>query len=293
MTRWNNEHRSFAFPSRLHQEKEPYHRGRSELSIGLEGGMTRTVTMGLVLYVLLAATPGEAQQSDELTAVRKEIEQIKEGQRRLQKELQDLKGLMLKAGGAVTQAEDVNSELNIANAPTKGLETARVTIVEFADYYCPYCAHYARETFPLLDGDYIKSGLVRYAIKDFPIQSLHPKAEYAAQVARCAGDQGKYWDMHDYLYKRPKASKEMVNDYVRTVGLEMGAFEACITSHKYQPLVRADVLEGQRIGVTGTPTFFLALTPASNDTSVKAVKAFRGEVSYTLLKAAIDELLRR
>lgn len=92
-----------------------------------------------------------------------------------------------------------------SDAMVLGDPGAPVTIVEFSDYGCPYCANYSEETWPQIRTDLVDTGRVRYVFKDFPLTSLHPKAPQAHAAARCAGDQGAYWDMHDRLFEEQSA----------------------------------------------------------------------------------------
>src|SRR6266571_4836593 len=99
-------------------------------------------------------------------------------------------------------AQSSNPEIvfiSLDGAPAMGGPKARVAIVEFGDYQCPYCGQHANQTLPQIVTDYVKTGKVRYFFKDFPIEGLHSQAFRAAEAARCAGAQGKYWEMHDRL----------------------------------------------------------------------------------------------
>ena len=141
---------------------------------------------------------------------------------------------------------------------------APVTIVEFSDYQCPFCLRYFQQTLPQLKKDYVETGKVRYVFKDFPITQIHPQAPKAAEAARCAGDQGRYWDMHDRLFSgqqedwnnNPEA-ESIFKAYARELELDADAFDACLDSGKYADAVTANLNEGVRAGVTGTPTFFI------------------------------------
>lgn len=147
------------------------------------------------------------------------------------------------------------AEVSVDGAPFKGPATAPVVIVKFEDFHCPFCRRVQATLEQLLAryGDKVK--LVH---RDFPIDSLHPQARKAHEAARCAHDQGKFWAYHDKLYANaPKASPEDLKAYAQEVGLDLPAFEQCLSSGKYQAAVQKDVEEGIRVGVTGTPTFFI------------------------------------
>ena len=146
---------------------------------------------------------------------------------------------------------DVNSE----DSAFKGSGAARVTVVEFQDFHCPFCERVQPTLAQLMEryGDRIK-----LVYRDFPIDQLHPQARAAHEAARCAKDQGKFWAYHDVLFARPKdASPENLKAYARDAGLDLDRFERCLTVRTYQTAVQKDIDDGLRAGVTGTPTFFV------------------------------------
>jgi protein-disulfide isomerase len=147
------------------------------------------------------------------------------------------------------------AELSIAGEPFKGSEKARVTIVKFEDFHCPFCKQ-AQPTFNELLSRY--NGQVRLVHKDLPLESLHPQARQAAEAARCAYEQGKFWEYHDKLYANsPKASADDLKSYAKEVGLNVDSFDRCFASGKYKAVVQQDLNEGAQLGLTGTPTFFI------------------------------------
>ena len=151
-----------------------------------------------------------------------------------------------------------------------GDATAAVTIVEYTDYQCPYCVRHATETFPQLRAEMIDSGRVRYLIKDFPLDNIHPEARPAAIAARCAGEQDAYWEMHDALFARQgqwSGTGEGANDAFTAIATDLGldatAFGTCLTSGRYDAVVQTNQDEGLSLGVNGTPAFFINGFPIS------------------------------
>ncbi|RME81522.1 MAG: hypothetical protein D6775_13360 [Caldilineae bacterium] len=145
-----------------------------------------------------------------------------------------------------------------------GSPDAPVTMIEFSDYQCPFCLRHFQQTMPQIKAQYIDTGKVRYIFKDFPIASIHPQAPKAAEAAECAGEQGMYWPMHDRLFQGQQAewnqNPDAVNifkGYATELGLDREAFDACLDGGKYEAEVAADLNEGIRAGVTGTPSFFI------------------------------------
>ncbi len=121
---------------------------------------------------------------------------------------------------------------------------------------------------------------------DFPLESIHKLAFKAAQAARCAGEQGKYWEMHDQLFANQKTLDAWMN-HAEAVGLNAAQFDTCLNSGKYDGEIRKDLAMAQGAGLTGTPAFFLAVTDPTS-TKVKTARALRGAQPYEAFKSAID-----
>ena len=138
--------------------------------------------------------------------------------------------------------------------PVRGAPAATVTIVEFGDFECPYCAQVA----PTLENAISQSnGKLKLVWKDFPLPS-HPQAQAAAEAAQCAGKQGKFWQYHDALFQaQDNLSDIMYLSLAGEVGLNYEAFSSCLTNHATLPLVERNLAEGTSIGVDGTPFFII------------------------------------
>jgi len=144
---------------------------------------------------------------------------------------------------------------------TMGSADAPVTVMEFSDYQCPYCAKFARGEGKQLEETYVKEGKVRFIYKDFII--IGQESTWAAEAARCAGDQGRFWDYHDKLFDSQQGenkgffSKPNLKKFAAELGLDTAQFNQCLDSDKYQNAVQRDTAEGKRLGVRGTPTIFV------------------------------------
>ncbi len=162
--------------------------------------------------------------------------------------------------------EKIKKELNVevmlrptrvevaAEGPSKGPAAAPVTIVEFSDFQCPYCSK-AEETVTKVMKSY--DGKVRVVFRDFPLP-FHPQAEKAAEAAHCAGDQGKYWEMHEKLFANQKALEPpALKGYAKDLSLDQGKFDKCLDSGDKAKVVDSNRKAGEKVGVTGTPAFFV------------------------------------
>lgn len=142
-----------------------------------------------------------------------------------------------------------------------------------------------------IETEYIKTGKLKYVVRDFPLEAIHKDAFKAAEAAHCAGEQGKFWEMHTRLFENQKAlGPGNLADYAKALGLDRPKFQRCLESGKHAARVRKDLADGQQAGVTGTPAFFLGLTEP-NDPKVKVIRALKGAQPYASFKDAIESLL--
>src|SRR5215468_4342281 len=167
------------------------------------------------------------------------------------------------------------AELSVAGEPFRGSEKAPVTVVKFEDFQCPFCKQ-VQPTFNELLSQY--DGKIKLVHKDLPLDSLHPRARQAAEAARCAYEQGKFWDYHDKLYTNsPKASADDLKSFAKEVGLNVDSFDRCFVSGKYKAVVQQDLNEGAQLGLTGTPTFFINGREISGNQPLDAFEAIIDE----------------
>jgi protein-disulfide isomerase len=265
---------------------------------------TKLGTWGISTIVGLAlAQTVAAQSANDVQTLGKEIEALKAGQTAIQKELQEIKSL-LQAAPAAAQAraaapaartpappETTNAVFSIGDAPSKGVDNAKVTLLEFTDYQCPFCSRHFQQTWPQLEKDYVVTGKVKLVIRDMPLAAIHPQAFKAAEATYCAGEQGKFWDMHDRLFANQSAlARKDLTAHAQAVGLDVGAFDKCMDTDKGAAKIRKDVADSEKAGAKGTPIFFLGLTEP-NSSELKAVRVIRGAHPYSAFKEAIDSLL--
>ncbi|MEX2304343.1 MAG: thioredoxin domain-containing protein [Bryobacterales bacterium] len=150
--------------------------------------------------------------------------------------------------------EPLRVPIELSQAPMRGPAEAPVTIVEFSDFQCPFCKRaqpiiqQVRERYP---------EQVNWRFKDLPLNSIHPAAQAAAEAARCAGDQGKFWEYRDALFHADQIVEGMHQGVSESLGLDSEPFLECLKSQKYRDAVQADSQEAQKLGISGTPTFVI------------------------------------
>jgi len=155
--------------------------------------------------------------------------------------------------------------ISLDDDPVKGNPDAPITIVEFSDFQCPFCARFHSITLPQLEANYIDSGKVKFVYRDFPIQSIHPNAVPAALASECADEQGMFWEYHDLVFENQKKWQGLSRNamigtfeqYALELGLNTSDFNTCFESGKYGDEVTKDLQDGVSYGVTGTPGFFI------------------------------------
>ncbi|MBI5393346.1 DsbA family protein [Candidatus Woesearchaeota archaeon] len=148
-------------------------------------------------------------------------------------------------------------QVSVDDDAIKGDKNAKVTIVEFSDYQCPFCGRFFRDTLPQVEEQYVKTGKVKMVFRDFPL-SFHENAQKAGEAAECAGDQDKYWEMHDKLFQnQQKLAVSDLKQYAVDLKLDTKAFNDCLDSSKYKAEMQKDMADGSSYGVSGTPAFFI------------------------------------
>ena len=174
----------------------------------------------LSVLVFLVDRNSPPVAADDLSDLKKEVEALKQGQQQLQRELQEINALLRRRQNPVTDVPNV--VLPIGGYPSRGSQSARLVLIEFTDYQCPFCGRHFQQTSPQIDRDYVNTGRVRHVLRDFPLESIHKDAFKAAEAAHCAGDQGQYWQMHDRLFNSQNAqTADHRASYAGALGLDV------------------------------------------------------------------------
>jgi len=164
-----------------------------------------------------------------------------------------------------TKQPQLPVKISADNDPIIGNPDAPITIIEFSDFQCPFCARFHSQTLPLILDEYIEQGKVKLVFRDFPIQSIHPNALPASIAAECANEQGKFKEMHDMLFDNQNEWNKQdtvdalssFSQYATNIQLEQETFDSCLTNGKYIEEIKKDLDDGRDYGVSGTPRFFV------------------------------------
>ena len=196
-------------------------------------------------------------------------------------------------GPAGANAGNQAPVIDLKGAPALGPDTATVALVEFSDYECPFCIRHFQQTMPRIVTDYVKTGRIRYAFRDWPVDSLHPESIRAHEAAHCAAEQNRYWEIHPRLFGPSGShSPERILSLAQDVGLDMKAFGDCVQSRRSDDEIRRTSRMAVAFGATGTPAFFIGLRDPVTD-RVTVVRGLTGAQPYDTFAQAIDEVLSK
>ena len=175
--------------------------------------------------------------------------------------------------------------LSLVGAATTGAKSATAALVMYSDYQCPFCGRFERENLPEIRKKYVDKGVLLLAFREFPL-SIHQHAEKAAEAAECAGQQGKFWDMHDQLFAHQQQLDDSdLRQYAHALGLAPG-FDTCLAGTTATKVAN-DESSGRSIQVSGTPTFFLG--QLQTDGRVKVTNRWTGAQPLDQVEALIDK----
>jgi protein-disulfide isomerase len=239
------------------------------------------VPLALAPLVILALPLGAQdqgitrQQADQILQELRQIRQLLEKQQQ-------------QAGKQAQPQQEAptRAKVNVEGRAMLGSKDAPLTMVEFTDYQCPFCQRFHVTAFSEIKKNYIDTGKVRFFSRDMPLD-FHADAMRAAQAARCALDQGQFWQLREIMSGNPnKLGLESLVASAAGLKMDATAFRTCVTSEKYKDAVQADVMEAMRIGATGTPSFVVGKsTPEGVDGELIV-----GALPYAMFEARFKEL---
>jgi protein-disulfide isomerase len=227
----------------------------------------------MVAMMLSLSSPARAQSSSDLQAIKQELAGLREAQQSMAKEVEALRTLLQQAMGPRPAAAGATAgtgaampsgavqPLTVAGRPSKGNPRAKLTLVEYSDYECPFCGQYVAQVYPQIDQAYIATNKINYVFKNFPIEQLHRQSFKAHMAAACAGDQRRYWEMHDRLFLDQRSlSLDRFVEIATMLKLDPVAFRACVESTKHEAMIAktsprrsAAAYKGRRCSCSPTP----------------------------------------
>jgi protein-disulfide isomerase len=180
------------------------------------------------------------------------------------------------------------STISIAGAPVRGAESAPLVLIEFADFQCPMCAMFVRETWPRLSREYLDTGRLRFVYRHLPVEEIHAHALGAAQAGVCAHRDGRFWELHARLFVSPeRLSPADLIDHAAGVGLDRDRFARCLAEPS--TAVRQDMAEAGRLGLRGTPQFVVGRVVGGDQ--VRVIGIVTGAQPFEVFDAALQAAL--
>lgn len=186
-----------------------------------------------------------------------------------------------------------NAKVSVDDDPVLGDKNAKVTLIEFSDYECPFCKRHFEQVYPSIKKDYIDTGKVKLVYRDYPLPFHDPMATFEASAANCAREQGgdsAYFKFHDEIFTKTKSNgngltKDQIYQIASDLGLNQASLKACADSEKYADEIKKDVTDGSSVGVSGTPSFFIGKSDQSGSITGQNIV---GAQPYANFKAIID-----
>jgi len=243
------------------------------------------ISFGVLISILLSAWA-----VFELTSMKTDIVVINKDVGNVLEQVRELKSRPAQAARSnAPPSQPQNVLVSIDDDPIKGDPNAPVTIIEFSDYQCPFCKRFYDNVLGRIDEEYISKGKVRLVFRDYPL-GFHKEAMPAAIAANCAGEQGKYWEVHDFFFENPtKLDVDSVLNSSKELNLNEDQFRKCAEDKTKEAEVNKDFEAGQKYGVRGTPSFFIGKT--DNGKKEMTGVYVRGAQPFSAFKTHIDKLL--
>ena len=250
---------------------------------------------GLLFAALLTSLGSGCIAASAQTAdILQEIDELKQGQHAIQKELEEIKALLEKIAAQPARPspsgpviKDV--EFEIGDNPVKGSSSAKLILVEFTDYECPFCGRYVRDTFPHILNQYIDRDLIQYTVIDLPLP-MHPNAEKAAEASHCAGEQGKFWEIHELMMSKQESLGDL-SSYAASLNLDVQKFNDCVSTWKYTGAVNRNIALAQKLGINAVPGFIIGRVDPSNSGKVTGLSKIQGAMPFASFQAELNAAL--
>ncbi len=259
--------------------------------------ITNNISVLLCLLLIAHSTTATAAPSEsdwvkdeilqQLTELRKEVRSLRSDISRLDKKLDEVAKRPVAAARPTARAP---KQVKLNSDTVLGDDKAKLAIVEFSDYQCPFCARHSKSVFPLIKKNLINTGKIKYLLYDYPL-GFHAQAKPAAVAARCAGKQDQYWAMHDALFENYRGlNQTLFDETAKALQLDTKAFAECMKEPNMTKAVEADMAYGNQLGVSGTPKFYVGRIKGNLMTDITVIS---GAQSYGAFSSAIQKLEKK
>jgi len=240
----------------------------------------------LALFMTVSAAASQPNK-DDLAKLKDQVAQLNAQQQQILASLDELKKMVRGPGQPELKPPPT---MSVAGELYKGEPAAKVAIIEYADFQCPFCRRFESQVYPNIRDSYIQTGKLKYFHRDMPLV-FHQGAMPAARAVHCASEQGKFWEMHDaMLGDTASLTPADIDDRAGKLGLNVPDLDKCISSNRFADIIQRGISEASAMQVSGTPTFIIGTLDANgNVMSVK--KTVVGASPFEAFKAAIDPLL--
>ena len=246
-------------------------------------------SLGILALALLATVSAGASQpdKDELGKLKDEVARLNAQQQQILASLDELKKMMKGPGQPALTPPPT---MSVAGEPFKGEPAAKVAIIEYADFQCPFCRRFDSQVYPSIRDSYIRTGKLKYFHRDMPL-SFHQGAMPAARAVHCASEQGKFWEMHDSLLGDTASLTPIdIDERAGKLGMNVATLDKCISSDRFADIIQRSISEATAMQISGTPTFFIGTLDADG-TVMSVKKTVVGASPFEAFKSAIDPLL--
>jgi protein-disulfide isomerase len=257
-----------------------------------------TIVLGFIGVIGGSAVRAQDSQKPDAepspATLQQQIDELRKNQEAILKELGEIKRSL----GQKATRNDVLAKpelprlvsLNVHGERFRGDGKARIAMVEYSDFDCSFCAKYAKEIYPHIDRDYIQSGKIKYFFRDLPPPG-ETNALLKARTARCAGEQDKFWELHDLLFTEPAAPlDEKLSLQAQALGLDLEKLNQCLASGRYVENIERSASGARQLGIHGTPAFVVGTLSEDGD-FLRSTNILVGGENYTALKSVLDHLL--
>lgn len=263
---------------------------KPQIEVSLQQLRRTCFALVLVLGLVLCTLPLEAQVANE--AIVDRLKTMEDAIRSLERQIALLTGSLRPPIPPSPTADIPAVVLQNTGNHFKGNGTARIAIVEFSDFECPFCGRHAASVYRELLAKFVNTGKLTYQFRHLPLEHIHPNARNAAEAAECAGQQGQFWEFHDALFANQKnLTVPELSTHARVLGLNVSTFESCLSQRTMAAKVDADLAEAKQLGLSGTPAFLVG--EIRNDGSIIATRRIIGSQPYAMFETVLTELLAK